>query len=76
MSTNNGLTGLIIAKVICCGGLVFLVGGGSLAGLSGWLSDNAWLIAAAVGLGAAALVFYLRPSAPTNEADTTSDAGE
>ena len=74
--SNNGFTGLIVAKVICCGGLVLLVGGGSLAGLGGWLSDNAWLIAAAVGLGAAALFIYLRPNAPKKNVDPASDAGE
>ncbi|MCZ6592020.1 MAG: hypothetical protein O7G13_01375 [Alphaproteobacteria bacterium] len=76
MSNNSGFTGLIIAKVICCGGLVLLAGTGALAGLGGWLSDNAWLIAVAVGLGVAALVLYLRPNAPTNKVDPASDTGE
>ncbi len=69
MSENSGFTGLIIAKVICCGGLVLLAGTGALAGLGGWLSDNVWLIAAAVGLGAAALFLYRRSNVPVNEAD-------
>ena len=69
MSNNGGFTGLVIAKVICCGGLVLLAGTGSLAGLGGWLSDNAWLVAVAVGLGAAALVLYLRPNVSASEAD-------
>lgn len=74
--SNRGFTGLIVAKVICCGGLVLLAGTGAIAGLGGWLSDNAWLVTAAVGLGVAALVLYLRPKAPTNEVDPASDAGE
>ena len=76
MSENNGFTGLIIAKVICCGGLLLLVATGTLAGFGGWLSDNGWLVAAAVGLGAAALFNYLRPSAPRKNVDPASDAGE
>ena len=76
MSNNSGLTGLIIAKVICCGGLILLAGTGALAGLGGWFSDNLWLVVVAVGLGVAALVLYLRPNAPTSEVDPASVTGE
>jgi len=69
MSNSRGLTGLIIAKVICCGGLLLLVATGTLAGFGGWVSDNGWLVAAAVGLGVAALALYLRPNESANEAD-------
>ena len=67
---------MIIAKVICCGGLVLLAGTGTLAGLGGWLSDNGWLVVAAIGLGAVALFIYLRPGAPKNNVDPASGAGE
>ncbi len=70
MSNDSGFTGLIIAKIICCGGLVLLAGTGVLAGLGGWLSDNAWLVAAAVGFGVAALVLYLRSRAPAKADDS------
>ncbi len=69
MSNNSGFTGLIIAKAICCVGLVLLASTGALVGLGGWLSNNAWLVAAAIGLGVAALVLYLRSNVSANEAD-------
>ncbi len=59
--SNGGITGLIVAKVICCGALILLAGTGALVGLGGWLSNNAWLVTAAVGLGIAALVFTCDP---------------
>lgn len=74
--SNSGIRGLIVAKVICCGGLLLLVATGTLAGLGGWLSNNVWLIVAAVGLGAAALALYLRLNVSANEVDPASDAGE
>ncbi len=69
MFDNSGFTRLIIAKIICCVGLVLLASTGALVGLGGWLSNNAWLVAAAFGLGVAALVLYLRPNVSANEAD-------
>ncbi len=74
MSNNSGFTGLIIAKAICCVGLVLLASTGALVGLGGWLSNNAWLVAAAFGLGVAALVLYLRSNVSANEADPDSAA--
>ncbi len=69
MFDNSGFNGLIIAKIICCVGLVLLASTGALVGLGGWLSNNVWLVAAAIGLGVAALVLYLRPNVSANEAD-------
>ncbi len=54
---GKGLLPLILAKLVCCGGLVLvLLGGGALSGIGTWLLDEGlvWLVAAiaasAVGL--------------------------
>lgn len=48
---KGGLIGLLVAKVVCCGGLV-LVATGALSGVGTWLLDGGllWLAAGAVVL--------------------------
>ncbi len=50
---NGGLAGLLVAKVVCCGGLV-LFATGALSGFGAWLSEGGlvWLSAAALAVAA------------------------
>ena len=46
-------SGLIAAKIVCCGGLLaFAIGGVTLGGIGAWLSDGGfyWLGSATLGL--------------------------
>ena len=56
------VTGLVLAHVVCCGGLV-LVATGALSGVGTWLFGGGliWLGAAAV-LTAAGLMLWRRPA--------------
>lgn len=57
-----GMVGLVVAKVVCCGGLVLvLVGSGALSGVGAWLLDQGltWLVVAGV-LAAAGLLLWRR----------------
>ncbi len=57
-----GMTGVILAHVVCCGGIV-LVATGALSGVGTWLFGGGliWLGAAAV-LAAAGLMLWRRPA--------------
>lgn len=75
MSNMSSLTGLIIAKLVCCGALILLAGTGALVGLGGWLTENIWLVAAAIGLGVGALLLHLRSRVPIDRQSTAEPGG-
>ena len=50
---HRGLAGVLIAKVVCCGGIL-LVATGALTGFGAWLQDGGlvWLAVAALAVAA------------------------
>lgn len=64
---DSGYVGLVVAKVVCCGGLLLLATG-ALSGFGGWLLDGGliWLVLAGIALGGG-LAWWRRQSRTTTE---------
>lgn len=56
---SGGLIGLIVAKVVCCGGLI-LIATGALSGIGAWLADAGVLWLVAVGIAVVAVILLWR----------------
>ncbi len=58
---KSGLASLLLAHVVCCGGLLLLATGG-LSGIGHWLSEDGatWIVGIGVVLAAAAVIWRRR----------------
>ena len=64
---DRGYVGLVVAKVVCCGGFLLLATG-ALSGFGGWLLDGGliWLVLAGIALGGG-LALWRRQNRTTTE---------
>lgn len=65
-SHGYGIAGVLVAHIVCCGGLVLAATGAvSVAGLATWLTDGDLFWLAAAGLAVVGIVLWRRSARPS-----------